>query len=63
MGDDSNLKIADFDHSNFIESGALVGGGTKDYRAPEVTYYECESLKEVDIYSAGIILFMFKYGY
>lgn len=63
MGDDANLKIIDFDQSNFIKTEALIGRGTEDFRAPEVIYDENASLKEVDIYSAGIILFTFKYGY
>jgi serine/threonine protein kinase len=62
LGEDFNLKIADFDLA-FIEGDkTLRGKGTCNYRPPELRNKTCKIAKTVDIYSAGIILFAFKTG-
>lgn len=67
LGADFNLKIADFDLSHIAGDNKILGKGTANYRGPE--FYNSESPKlqhetihASDIYSAGIILFVFKSG-
>jgi serine/threonine protein kinase len=59
LGDDFQLKIADFDLSCNANSSQKYrqGRGTANYRAPEVKNKCCLLPKFSDIYSAGIILF------
>lgn len=62
IGNDFNLKIADFDTS-FIEGDPKVlAKGTKYKRAPELILKKCENKPAADIFSAGIILFLMKTG-
>jgi serine/threonine protein kinase len=60
MGNDFNLKIADFDLSYFVGDDKLLSRGTKFYRAPELIQGRCTNTQAADIYSAGIILFTLK---
>mmetsp|Transcript_40444 Transcript_40444/g.35897 ORF Transcript_40444/g.35897 Transcript_40444/m.35897 type:complete len:145 (+) Transcript_40444:423-857(+) len=62
LGGDFNLKLIDFDLSFEEGDTALLGNGTKHYRAPEVKNKTCENPDLGDIYSAGVILFCMKSG-
>jgi len=58
IGEDYQLKIADFDLS-YIEGDEKIHAlGSRCYRAPEILYKNCEEGKPADVYSAGIVLFM-----
>lgn len=62
IGQDYQLKIADFDLS-FIEGDKRVlTKGTKFYRAPELKACKDNVGPSADIYAAGIILFVLKCG-
>lgn len=64
LGSDYQLKICDFNISAKIGSKeSLYGLGTQDYRAPELMANKCTDLVKADIYSAGVVLFEFKFGY
>jgi len=63
LGDDFQLKITDFDMCSEIADGKLVGRGTANFRAPELIVSKCESLEAADVYSAGILLFIFRFGF
>jgi serine/threonine protein kinase len=55
------LKLTDFDLAlEFGEKPILKG--TINYRAPEIISGECSDLSKVDIYSAGICLFLMLTG-
>jgi len=60
VGDDFQLKIADFDISHIKGQGSISSRGTKCYRAPELARGACSNPASADIYSAAIILFIFK---
>ena len=60
MGEDFNLKIIDFDHAQPIKDNVIRSKGTNGYRAPELISKTGSNLAAIDIYAAGIILFMFK---
>jgi len=60
IGDDFNLKIADFDLSCFSKHSSILTKGTKYYRAPEMWNCKCKNRAAADIYSAGVFLFVFK---
>jgi len=60
IGDDYNLKIADFDLSHFKDDAIIISNGTKFYRAPEVIQGRCNNPKIADIFSAGVVLFTLK---
>jgi len=62
LGDDYQLKIADFDISCNVDQPFEQTQGTEFYRAPEVKLGECQDPKAADIYSCGILLFLFKTG-
>ena len=58
LGENFQLKIADFDLS-YVEGDAEVRAlGSKCHRAPELLSKTCSNPKAADIYSAGVILFM-----
>jgi len=62
---DFNLKLIDFDSCLGPQDTALVGCGTKVYRAPELTKSKGRDYPDhrpADIFSVGVILFMLKYG-
>ena len=63
IGDNYQLKIADFDGAYLkSEGGSPSCRGTKNYRAPELIDGECENPSAADVYSAGVILFCFMTG-
>jgi len=64
MGENFNLKIADFDHASSIKEGKAYGRGTENFRAPELKKTQTEKLdlSKSDVYSAGILLFNFLFG-
>jgi len=62
IGLDYQLKITDFDHSVLNSKPLVSSKGTLFYRAPEIYQEKCEDYKAADIYSAAIILFLFKCG-
>jgi len=59
LGDDFILKITDFDQAQRSKDGSSNFRGTPDYRAPEVINQTCQNTFAADIYSAGIILYLF----
>lgn len=62
FGNDFELKLIDFDLAYIKNDEHILGTGTRCYRAPEVAIEKCEDPFAADIYSAGIILFVFKSG-
>lgn len=62
LGEDYILKIADFDLSHIAGDKQVLAKGTKCYRAPELIETRCKKYPPVDIYSAGIVLFILKTG-
>jgi len=60
LGEDFNLKIIDFDHAQPIKDNKILSLGTNGYRAPELIKKNGTNLTAIDIYAAGIILYMFK---
>jgi len=62
IGQDYQLKLIDFDHAFISGDKVINGGGTQNYRAPELIQKKKVYPKAVDIYSAGIILFCLKSG-
>jgi len=60
MDENYCLKIADFDLSYIYGDGKVKTRGTKNFRAPEMYNGTCTNPKAADVYSAGIILFLFK---
>lgn len=60
LGEDFGLKIADFDLSYIEGDPQIISRGTKNYRAPELIQGRCRNPNAADIYSAGILLFLFK---
>jgi len=62
LGNDFMLKIADFDQSQNVRENKLLYFGTSCYRAPEVWTNTCRDFYAADIYSLGVLLFIFKAG-
>ncbi len=62
LGEDFNLKITDFDLSQSLKEKKLESQGTVCYRAPEVKESKCTDFVKADIYSLGIVLFIFRSG-
>ena len=60
IGDDYQLKIADFDLSYVKGDPQILTKGSRYYRAPEMIDGRENADKSADIYSAGIILFVMK---
>jgi len=59
---DFNLKILDFDQAQYAHDSKLRSGGTEGYRAPELIGLNYKDLKALDIYAAGILLYIFFTG-
>ncbi len=59
LSNDLTLKICDFDLSYKQTDSSIRGKGSKYYRAPEVEARTCQDPKAADIYSMGIVLFVF----
>mmetsp|Transcript_120076 Transcript_120076/g.169014 ORF Transcript_120076/g.169014 Transcript_120076/m.169014 type:complete len:120 (-) Transcript_120076:20-379(-) len=63
IGENYNLKIADFDCSYMQnKTEEVLANGTIHYRAPEIKKGTCSDMEVADVYSAGIILFLLKSG-
>jgi len=62
VGEDFQLKIADFDNACINGQSYTAARGTAFYRAPELMNNTCEDVYAADIFSAAIILFLFKSG-
>lgn len=62
LGKNYQLKLCDFDLATFDENEKHEGYGSKFYRAPELLKGVCKLPKAADIYSLGIVLFLFKTG-
>jgi len=63
-----NLKICDFGLSKIFETGSIklmktTHVGTRGYQAPEIVKREKNYTKAVDIFSAGVVLFLLLAGY
>lgn len=56
------LKIADFDQSQLFEEKKLLFRGSPSFRAPEVLDGTCSSFCAADLYSIGVILYIFATG-
>lgn len=63
LGDDYQLKITDFDISYKKGDFKVQGSGSKNYGAPELRKKECRKPFQADIFSMGIILFLFQVGH
>jgi len=62
VGENFNLKIGDFDQAYRVGQKNILSKGTVCYRPPELVRRTCRNPIAADIYSAGIILFLFKSG-
>jgi len=62
LGEDLNLKIIDFDLSYIEGDRIMPSHGTPNYRAPELKSRTCLNAKPTDLYSAGVLLFVFRTG-
>ena len=62
LAEDYQLKIIDFDLAYKKEDLLLIGRGTMHYRSPELKAGSCKKPMLSDIYSAGILLFVMKFG-
>mmetsp|Transcript_6852 Transcript_6852/g.6143 ORF Transcript_6852/g.6143 Transcript_6852/m.6143 type:complete len:80 (+) Transcript_6852:491-730(+) len=60
IGEDSNIKIIDFDFAITSKESTSKGLGTSNYRSPELSKNELVKPFASDIYSAGIVLFCLK---
>ena len=60
LASDFRLKLADFDLSQSIKEKTLLNQGTSCYRSPEVLNEQCKDFFAADVYSAGIILYLFE---
>lgn len=63
VGRDYLLKITDFDTSFKNGDESMILEGNNLFAAPEVLSQECKDPFLADMYSAGIILFMFMFGF
>lgn len=63
MNDQFCLKLTDFDVSFMEGDRQLFYKGTPHFRAPELLKEEMPNPYKCDIYSAGIILFILKFGH
>jgi len=59
LGKDYLLKITDFDHAQRPGDMKNISRGTMGYRAPEVIEGTCKDNFAADVYSVGILLYVF----
>jgi serine/threonine protein kinase len=59
LGEDFQLKIIDFDLSHVKGDNSVKSRGTANLRAPEVLAGKVTDPQAADIFSAGILLFIF----
>ena len=62
LGENFQLKIADFDLCHSSNDDKILTHGTRFYRAPELANQNCSNPSSADIFSAGIFLFNLKTG-
>ena len=62
VGEDYQLKVADFDLSYMTGDTKVLTRGTRFYRAPELRASKCKNGPAADVYSAAILLFVLKSG-
>jgi len=62
IGENYQIKIADFDLSCCVDDQKILARGSKYTRAPELMSGKCKDPLAADIYSAGVILFGMKSG-
>jgi serine/threonine protein kinase len=62
LGEDLQLKVADFDLCFKRGDKVLMGNGSPGFRAPEVKDKKCSIPELADIYSLGIILYVLRVG-
>jgi len=62
LGNDLELKIADFDSSYQKEDFIIISRGTRNNRPKEIRKGSCKLPQAADIYSAGLVLFQFMFG-
>ena len=64
IDNDFNLKVADFGFATFKKGGGLLNSyrGTQTYMAPEIKEGKPYSGEKVDLFSAGVILFILARG-
>lgn len=60
LGEDFRLKLVDFDLAYKTGDLFILSKGSKFYRSSEIIAGYCEDPLKADIFSAGIILFVFK---
>jgi len=60
LSNDYTLKICDFGLAWEEGDEEILSEGTEYYRAPELINDTCKLPKQADIFSAGLLLFMFK---
>jgi serine/threonine protein kinase len=60
IGDDFQIKVADFDNSYIKNDQPIRSRGTKYYRAPELVTGNCSNPAAADVYSLGVVLFVMK---
>ena len=65
LDDQGNIKLGDFGLANYCKDGRFLhtSCGSVNYAAPEIISGEPYSGPEVDIWSAGIVLFILVTGY
>jgi Serine/threonine protein kinase len=62
LGEDFQLKIADFDLAFLNGDSYIRSKGTKFHRAPEMIDGTCQQPEAADIFSCGTVLFLLKSG-
>lgn len=62
LGEQYRLLICDFDLSHREGDKSIKSRGSRFFRAPELLTDDCKNPKAADIFSAGILLFVFKSG-
>jgi serine/threonine protein kinase len=65
LDDQNNIKLGDFGLSTYFNDGIFLktSCGSLNYAAPEIIAGEIYSGPEVDIWSAGVVLFLLVSGY
>jgi serine/threonine protein kinase len=63
LGEDLQLKLADFDGAYTKGDSVYLGSGSPNYRAPERISKRCSDPFKADVFSMGIILFVLRTGF
>jgi serine/threonine protein kinase len=59
LTEDFTLKIGDFDISKHENEAEYLSKGTRNYRPPEIIDETCQDAYKADIFSVGVIFFLF----